>query len=63
MIGYLFIIVAVIFIGYKGYSMIKEDRSKVDRQIKPSGRGGGSSVPFETDDLVEGEPEVLKQEK
>ena len=63
MIGYIFIIIAVVFIGYKGYSMIKEDHSKVDSQIKRSGRGGGSSVPFETDDLVEGEPEVFKEEK
>ena len=63
MVGYLFIIVAALFIGYKAYSMLKKDRSKVDRQIKHSGGGGGSSVPFETDDIVEGEPEVFKESK
>lgn len=62
MVGILFVVIIVGFIGYKAYGILKKDRKLVDNQFKGRG-GGGSSAPFESDDLVEGEPQEFKEAK
>lgn len=63
MVGYLFLLVVICFFGWRAYLILKKDPSKVDDQINRSGGGGGSSVPFENDNLVDGEPEEFKEAK